>query len=161
MLAIFPNCGTIGFESLPITASGNSALQSNTTGSANTASGVSALYSNTSGSTNTALGISAGFNATTGNYNLFLGANVAGTAADANTIRIGLPYSAGAGQNQTFIAGIYGTPITEGLPVVIDANGQLGIAALPVTFIGPPGGSGTKPPAMVAQLQQQVWDQTR
>jgi hypothetical protein len=43
--------------------------------------------------------------------------------------------------------------------VVINANGQLGIAALPVTFIGPPGGSGTEPPAMVAQLQQQVQDQ--
>jgi hypothetical protein len=43
--------------------------------------------------------------------------------------------------------------------VVVDANGQLGIAALPVTFIGPPGGSGNQPPAMVAQLQQQVRDQ--
>jgi hypothetical protein len=43
--------------------------------------------------------------------------------------------------------------------VVVDANGQLGIAALPVTFIGPPGQSGTHPPAMVVQLQQQVRDQ--
>src|SRR3984893_414147 len=88
-----------------------------------------------------------------------IGANVYGLSSDTNTIRIGLPYDGTNGQNQTFIAGIYGTPITNGLPVVINANGQLGIAALPVSFQGPPGGSGTQPPAMVAQLQQQVRDQ--
>jgi hypothetical protein len=141
------------------TASGLDALTSNTTGSYNTASGLDALYSNTTGNHNTALGYNAGYSATTGNYNLFLGADLRGMAADTNTIRIGLPYDGTNGQNQIFVAGIYGTPITGGLPVVINANGQLGIAALPVTFIGPPGGSGTEPPAMVAQLQQQVQDQ--
>jgi hypothetical protein len=39
-------------------------------------------------------------------------------AADTNTIRIGLPYDGTYGPNQTFIAGISGTPITGGLPVV-------------------------------------------
>jgi hypothetical protein len=114
------------------TASGPNALVSNTTGNYNTASGGNALGNNTTGANNTALGYNAGFFATTGNYNLFIGANVAGTAADTNTIRIGLPYTAGAGQNQTFIAGINGTQITNGLPVVVDANGQLGIPCLSV-----------------------------
>jgi hypothetical protein len=45
------------------------------------------------------------------------------------------------------------------LPVVVDANGQLGIAPLPVMFIGPPGQSGIEPPATFAQLQQQLRDQ--
>jgi hypothetical protein len=51
---------------------------------------------------------------------------VTGTAADTNTIRIGLLYSSGVGQNQTFIAGIYGTDVSAWRQVVIDANGQLG-----------------------------------
>jgi hypothetical protein len=140
------------------TASGVNALSANTTGNNNTASGQGTLSRNTTGTYNTALGFQSGFNAGTGNYNLFLGANVVGTASDTNAIRIGLPYDGTNGQNQTFIAGIYGTPITGGLPVVIDANGQLGIAAQPVTFTGPPGQSGTAPPATVAQLQQQVAD---
>jgi hypothetical protein len=70
---------------------------------------------------------------TTGNYNLFLGANVTGTASDTNTIRIGLPYDGTNGQNQTFIAGIYGTPMAGVSPVVINASGQLGTTPL-LTF---------------------------
>jgi hypothetical protein len=130
--ALFNNT-TAGFN----TASGAVALNSNTTGGGNTASGYGTLHANTTGGSNTALGINAGSNATTGYYNLFLGAFVEGTASDTNTIRLGLPYDGTNGQNQTFIAGIYGTPITNGLPVVINASGQLGIAALPVTFIAP------------------------
>jgi hypothetical protein len=34
------------------------------------------------------------------------------------------------GQTATFIAGIYGTPIVGGAPVVVNSNGQLGIAAI-------------------------------
>ena len=77
-----------------------------------------------------------------------------GTAADTNTIRIGLPYSAGLGQNQTFIAGIYGTPVTNWLPVVIDASGKLGT-------INPQTGGGKPAPLLstVVQLQQQVREQ--
>ena len=57
------------------TASGTSALSSNTTGYYNTASGYSALASNTTGSNNTANGVSAlGFN-TTGNNNTASGAS--------------------------------------------------------------------------------------
>ena len=101
-----------------------------------------------------------------------------GTAADTNTIRIGLPYSGGTGQNQTFIAGFYGTmlPLTGGLsPVYINSAGQLG-TILPISPFT--GGSGSVPgpsasnrvvadamerqPAsnkVVQELQQQVREQ--
>jgi hypothetical protein len=136
------------------------AASNNTTGYYNTASGNSALQNNTTGAYNAALGAMAGNNALTGNYNLFLGAEVLGTASDTNTIRIGLPYDGTAGQNQTFIAGIYGTAVTAGVPVFINANGQLGIEQ--------PGSGGGMPipvsttgamDVTVAQLQQQVRDQ--
>jgi hypothetical protein len=57
-----------------------------------------------------------------------IGANVYGLSSDTNTIRIGLPFDGTNGQNQTFIAGIRGTTVSGGLPVVIDPNGQLGTA---------------------------------
>ncbi len=130
------------------TATGVSALYSNITGDSNTATGAGALFANTSGANNAALGYNAGHDATTGSFNLFLGAYVAGTAADTNTIRIGLPYGGGIGQNRTFVAGIYGTQLAGGAQVVyIDANGQLGTAA-----IGG-GGGGFLP---MSELQQQV-----
>jgi hypothetical protein len=137
------------------TASGGLALAANTTGQQNTASGGWALAGNTTGHANAALGYNAGANATTGSYNVFLGADVVGTAADTNTIRIGRPYDTGtgAGQNQTFIAGIRDTQLTgSAVQVFIDANGQLGT-------LTPPVGGGTNVTAPVAMLQQQVEDQ--
>jgi hypothetical protein len=135
------------------TASGHSALYSNATGAFNTATGMNALYSNTTGANNAALGMGAGYNATTGSYNLFLGANVTGTAGDTNTIRIGLPYGGGLGQNKTFIAGIYGTQLSgTAHAVYIDADGQLG------TVAGGGGGGGFLP---MSQLEQQVDDQRK
>jgi hypothetical protein len=135
----FGNTAT-GFQALAAntgdqnTATGQFALISNTRGYFNTASGESALARNTTGAYNTALGRDAGYNAApTANFNLFLGAFVTGTASDTNTIRIGLPYDGTNGQNQTFIAGIRGTTVTGGLPVVIDANGQLGTTSVAVT----------------------------
>jgi IPT/TIG domain-containing protein len=135
--ALYSN--TTGYDN---TANGHSALYYNTTARYNTAFGWSALFSNTTGNSNTALGNRAGLDATTGSYNLFLGADVAGTASDTNTIRIGLPYSSGAGQNRTFIAGIYGTAVSAGvpLPVVIDANGQLGTMDVPLWWTPIPSG---------------------
>jgi hypothetical protein len=128
------------------TATGMSALRNNTA-SFNTAHGTSALSNTTTGGWNVAVGDRAGLNATTGSYNVFLGASVYGTAADTNTIRIGLPYGDGIGQNKTFIAGIFGTPLTgAAYNVYIDANGQLGTVA-----VG--GGGGFLP---MAQLQQQA-----
>ena len=99
------------------------------------------------------MGRAAGLGATTGSYNVFLGAAVAGTAADTNTIRIGLPYDGGAGvgQNRTFIAGIHGTQLTGSyLQVVVDANGQLGTLAPPTQL------SGGATAIAVSVLQQQA-----
>jgi hypothetical protein len=130
------------------TATGANALFNNATGSNNTADGAYALYF-TTGFDNTAVGYGAGVNATTGSYNVFLGSQVSGNAADTNTIRIGLPYSGANGQNRTFIAGIFGTPLTgAAYNVYIDANGQLGTA--PMT-----GGGGFLP---MAQSERQIGD---
>jgi hypothetical protein len=127
-------------------AVGASALFSNSAGYKNTAVGVSSLSGVTTSHDNTALGFFAGMNATTGSYNIFLGSNVTGTASDANTIRLGVPYAAGSGQNKTFIAGIRGASVANALPVVIDASGQLGTADNSGNF-----GIGTAVP--VARLQ--------
>src|SRR5881227_1802490 len=125
------------------TANGVNALFSNTIGSANTADGLDALFSNTTGSFNTAEGNTAnGFRAlvrnTTGNGNIALGHNAGenlttssnnidifdrGVAGEANTIRIGKQGT----QRTTFIAGISGATVT-GTAVVVDSNGQLGVA---------------------------------
>jgi hypothetical protein len=83
-----------------------------------TAIGEGALVLNT-GSFNIALGNAAGFLLTTGDNNIDIGNE--GVAAEANTIRIG------NAQTATFIAGVSG--VTTGLPavpVLVDANGQLG-----------------------------------
>lgn len=137
------------------TANGTAALAGNTTGSGNTAIGLQALQSTTSGIGNTAVGHVAGINAT-GSFNVFLGANVDGTAADTNTMRLGLPYDSGtgAGQNRTFIAGIHGTQVPGSyLQVVVNANGQMGTLTPPVQLSG--GATATA----VSVLQQQVQEQ--
>jgi Chaperone of endosialidase len=101
------------------TANGAFALFSNTEGSFNVANGDSALFSNTTGTANIALGYNSGFHLTTGGGNIDIGNN--GQTAESDTIRIG------TGQTRTFIAGISGASVT-GTPVVINANGQLGVA---------------------------------
>jgi len=123
------------------TASGFEALKNDTTGSANTATGFRALSDNLSGNGNTAVGSRAlvnnnagdrniavgansGLNIATGSFNIDIG-NV-GTAADNKTIRIG---SVGS-HDFTFIAGISGVPLPDGVPVVVRADGQLGIASI-------------------------------
>jgi hypothetical protein len=137
------------------TASGVGTLYFNTTGYANTASGQTALLLNTTGVYNTGVGFGAGDHAL-GSHNIFLGAQVSGTANDTNTMRLGLPYDGTNGQNQTFIAGIYGTAVSNYLPVVIDPNGQLGT-------VNPQSGGGLPTPlaapsyaSRLAELQQQL-----
>ena len=163
------------------TAIGYSALYHTTTGRYNTATGAYALGQNTVGSNNTAVGFAAGDTVTgqdntavgfragvlaeAGSYNVFLGSQVQGDAADTNTIRIGLPYDSGtgAGQNQTFIAGVYGTPLSgTAYAVFIDENGQLGTLTPPIVLKGTGTISASQPQqleTMVVQLQQQVLDQ--
>src|SRR6478672_588563 len=103
-------------------ANGQAALVNNTTGNDNTADGVTALDNNTTGSNNIAVGSTAGFNLTTGDFNIDIG-NV-GVAGEAFTIRIGDVET----QTRAFIAGIFAVPVT-GTGVVVDSDGQLGVAA--------------------------------
>jgi hypothetical protein len=102
------------------TATGFQALLSNTTGTDNTAIGVNALWANTTGFGNIALGFLAGANLTTGSNNIDIGNK--GEASESNTIRIG---KAGT-QTSTFIAGITGTTVANGVGVIIGSNGKLG-----------------------------------
>jgi trimeric autotransporter adhesin len=112
---------TMGFSN---TASGVDALFSNTTGFNNTAFGAFALFSHTTGINNTAVGVGAGGTLTIGSNNIYLG-NSGGTATESNTMRLG-----GVGvQAQTFIAGIFGVPVSGGSAVLINSTGQLGIQA--------------------------------
>ena len=107
-------------EGFANTANGVNALFSNTTGGSNTAIGFGTLFSNT-GSLNIALGVNAGANLTTGDNNIDIG-NV-GAATEANTIHIGTQGTHAV----TYIAGISDAVIV-GTPVVVDANGRLGVA---------------------------------
>ncbi len=105
------------------TASGFGALQLDTNGSYNIASGYQALLNNTTGSNNIAIGYQAAFNVSGGNNsNIHIGSY--GAPADNNAIRIGNP----AFQTSFFVAGVSGTATGLGspVPVLIDANGQLG-----------------------------------
>ncbi len=92
------------------TAVGGAALSDNTTGMSNTAVGQSALVHST-GSGNTALGFTAGNGVTTANNVICIGNGVAG--ADVS--------------DSCFIGNISGVAVT-GDPVVVAANGQLGVA---------------------------------
>jgi FtsZ-binding cell division protein ZapB len=100
------------------TASGGNALYSNTKGRFNTAMGYAALKKLVSGNKNIAVGINAGFNLTSGTSNIYLGNS--GIAKESTTMRLG------SVQTRTFIAGIWGTTVANGVPVLIDSNGQLG-----------------------------------
>jgi len=119
------------------TASGYQALTANTIGSTNTAIGWESLFNNTSGSYNVALGGYALAANSTGSHNIAIGAVAGdllntgsfnidigneGNSYESSTIRIG-----NAQQTATFIAGISGTTVS-GTTVVVDSNGQLGVA---------------------------------
>ena len=114
--ALYSN--TTGVEN---TANGREALVNNSTGDFNTATGVGALFGNTTGENNIALGFLAGSNLSTGDFNIDIGDR--GAAGESNTIRIGEQEN----QTRTFIAGISEVAVT-GTAVVVDGNGQLGVA---------------------------------
>lgn len=116
------------------TAVGFAALGSSSTGSGNTAFGADALSSVTIGGNNLGLGAAAGQGLTTGSNNVYIQAG-AGAAAEQSTLRIS-PLVARA-----FIGGIRGVspPGATPLPVVIDANGQLGTTTNIAAQIPPAG----------------------
>ena len=74
---------------------------------------------------NIAVGPGAGLNATTGSDNIYLG-SVSGIAGESNTMYLG----ALGTQTRTVIAGVRGTTVVGGEPVVIDASGRLGSGAV-------------------------------
>jgi hypothetical protein len=102
------------------TASGWYALQFNTVGIQNTAYGAAALSHTTAGSGNIALGYQAGQNLTTGSNNIDIGN--AGASNESNKIRIGTNGT----HTDTFIAGIAGVTVANGVGVIIDGRGHLG-----------------------------------
>jgi hypothetical protein len=128
------------------TAMGYNALQA-TTGGPNTAVGISALIRNTTGNHNTAIGGGALSSIVTGTDNLALG-SAAGSVllgAESNNIDIGSYGVTGdngvirignVNQTTAFIAGIRGvtTGANNAIPVVIDANGQLGTISSSIRF---------------------------
>ena len=105
------------------TAEGFDALVSNTTGRNNTANGFQALVSNTTGHDNIALGSFAGDNLTTGDNNIVIGNE--GVAAESDTIRVGTQGT----QTNAYVAGIFGTTVPNGVPVIVDPTGHLGTIA--------------------------------
>jgi hypothetical protein len=109
-------------------ACGQESLSNNTSGGFNTAVGNRALVNNTTGSSNIAIGRHAGGNLTTGSNNIDV--ENPGVAGEENTIRIGTPGT----QTATFIAGIQGVTVANGLPVLVSPNGQLGTLTSSVRF---------------------------
>jgi len=110
------------------TAIGWDAMLGNSTGSMNTGIGCDALENTSTGGVNIAIGFRAGFAITTGSNNIEIGST--GAPGDTNTIRIGT----GGTQTATFIAGIFGVPITSGVPLGINSSGQLGVRPSSVRF---------------------------
>jgi hypothetical protein len=102
------------------TAVGYFALSFNT-GGENTGVGDGALGANTTGSNNTAIGTGAGGNLTTGNNNIDIGSGVQGVAGESNTIRIG-----NTDITDTFVKGISGSTVPNGVTVIVNGNGRLG-----------------------------------
>jgi hypothetical protein len=110
------------------TAIGFQALLFNRTGNDNTANGVLALAYNATGSNNIALGNSAGINLTTGSDNIYIG-NL-GNHGESGKIRIGTVGT----QTATFLAGISGVTVADGVGVIVGANGKLGTVVSSVRF---------------------------
>ncbi len=108
---------TTGIKNIAVGCDG---LKNNTTGSSNVAVGTSALLNNTTGTGNVALGFRAGLNITTGNYNINI--DNRGEPADNGTIRIGAQRL----HANTFIAGISGVTVADGVTVVVGSDGHLG-----------------------------------
>jgi endosialidase-like protein len=115
----------IGSSALPAagalynTADGNHALYTDNLGGNNLAEGNLALSNDTDGTSNIAVGDSAGINLTTGDYNIDLVNK--GIASETNAIRLGKK----GVQTATYIAGISGKTVANGVSVLIDTNNRL------------------------------------
>jgi Chaperone of endosialidase len=102
------------------TAIGQEALRAYD-GNYNTAIGQNAMgFAIGTGNNNIALGNNAGKNLTAGDNNIFIG-NF-GLHRESNTIRIGTPRF----QTATYVAGISGAIVPDGVAVIVGADGHLG-----------------------------------
>ena len=118
------------------TAVGFVALE-NSTDDFNTAVGAGALFQNTTGFRNTALGDAALENVTTGRDNIAIGVDAGSSLTSSEIENIDIDNSGVTGESSTirigtvqiaaFIAGVSGVTVT-GAPVVVNAQGQLGVA---------------------------------
>ncbi len=131
--------GTSALTSLTLgeanTAIGYYSAWKTSSGQENTALGYEALELSTDGIQNTAIGFAAGSLLTSGSNNVYVGNP--GIASESDTIRIG----AGSGgitpqHSRFFVAAVRGvtTGVPNGIPVLIDSNGQLGTATSSIRF---------------------------
>jgi len=117
---------TTGISNIAI---GGVALGNNTTGGDNIAIGAFALGNNTTGNSNIALGVHAALQLGTGSNNIDIGSDVRGRG-ESRTIRIGTTPT----HMRTFVAGISGVTVAEGVGVIVDTNGQLGTVVSSARF---------------------------
>jgi hypothetical protein len=68
-----------------------------------------------------------------GSSNIYLG-EISTALSESNSIRIGAQGSGLGQQNVTYIAGIYGSTSSSGVPVYINSNGQLGTLTSSIRF---------------------------
>src|SRR5215471_19102871 len=126
--ALFSNNNAVGN-----TAVGDRTLMATTDGSFNTAIGASAMPNNVLGNTNTVVGAVAGLNLVNGVFNTYMGDLVGVSAPDENSVIRIADLSSGYPMNACFIGGIFGN-LTPGVPVYINADGQLSTAASSARF---------------------------
>jgi trimeric autotransporter adhesin len=115
------------------TAVGDRTLMATTDGSFNTAIGASAMPYNVLGNSNTVVGAVAGFNLVNGDFNTYLGGLVGAQAPDEDSVIRIADLSSGYAMNACFIGGIFGN-LTPGVPVYINADGQLSTTASSARF---------------------------
>jgi hypothetical protein len=102
----------------------------NIQGSSNAFIGENAGAQNSSGSANTFLGASAGSVNTTGSNDIYINNSGPTGGNESFAIRIG----AEGIQSSAFIAGIYGSAPSGGIPVYVNSNGQLGTSPSSLRF---------------------------
>jgi hypothetical protein len=88
---------------------------------------------NVLGNSNTVVGAVAGFNLVNGDFNTYLGGLVGAQAPDEDSVIRIADLSSGYAMNACFIGGIFGN-LTPGVPVYINADGQLSTTASSARF---------------------------
>jgi len=115
------NCNGNGFANVFIGAQ-TGGYSSTVSGAFNTVMGNGSYQNGTSGNQNIILGADAGNNLQTGNGNIYLGYDQNPGSDEGYTIRLGV----NGQQSAAYIAGIYNSTSSSGIPVYVNSNGQLG-----------------------------------